>query len=69
MLEQREEISRRSNSSRNLTTTSGLSAFSRNEDEDELLTDETSASDVRDEISKFEKLKGTLDDRDSDDEE
>lgn len=69
MLEQREEISRRSNSSRNLTTTSGLSAFSRDEDEDELLTDETSASDVRDEISKFEKLKGTLDDRDSDDEE
>ena len=52
-----------------MTTTSGLSAFSRDEDEDELLTDETSASDVRDEISKFEKLKGTLDDRDSDDEE
>ncbi|KAK7105739.1 cilia- and flagella-associated protein HOATZ-like [Littorina saxatilis] len=68
----REEISRRASSysagSGNLTSQSGLSAFSRfDQDEDELMLDDMWKVDVKEEISNFEKMK-KLDDPDSDEE-
>nr|KAG5688642.1 hypothetical protein BaRGS_017496 [Batillaria attramentaria] len=68
-IDEREEISERvkpeSGVSRNLTSVSGLSGVTRNTEDNELMED-IWADDVRDEISKFEKMKGTDDDGDSD---